>query len=140
MKNFKIFLCIFFTLNFILCKSQETVIELKIKIIDEEELGIPEARLVIYNSYTTINLTSDLEGNITIEEFKIGKYQFNLSALWCYAMNDFPIEISKNNTMIKIVMKNLEIDEPVVVKWEGGWATLEKKNGKIISVRVEGLD
>ncbi len=135
MKSLISSLCVCFVLSLASCNAQQSVAVLKIKIVDEQKIGLPEANIKISSSDTTINFKADLEGNIDVKNFKTGLYQVSSFAVGCFNLSNYPINITTNNTMIEIEMKQLEGLKSGSVEWSGGWVTLEDKQGKIISIR-----
>ena len=117
------------------CSAQDRLAVLKIKVVDEQKVGLPEANIKISSSDTTINIKADLEGNINVKNFKVGLYQVSAFAVGCFNLSNYNINITKNNTMIKIEMKQLKGLKSDPVEWSGGWVTLEDSQGKLISIR-----
>lgn len=117
------------------CISQQLALDQKLKIRNEQKIGLPEATIIISNEDTTISLKTDLDGNLTITNLKAGTYQISVFAIGCLSLTNFPVKIKSNNTKIDIEMKQIEglISGPV--EWSGGWVTLEDRKGKIISIR-----
>ena len=128
-------LFIFLVLSFTFCSAQQRIKVLKMKIVNEQKTGIPEANIKITNSDTTINFKVDLEGTIDIKNLKTGLYQVSAFAVGCFNLSNYPIKIINNNTMIEIEMKQLDGLKSGSVEWSGGWVTLEDKQGKIMSIR-----
>jgi len=135
MKSLISSVCIFFVLSLTSCSAQQRVAELKIKIVDVQKTGLPEANIKISSSDTIINFKADLDGNIDIKNLKTGLYQVSAFAVGCFNLSNYPINITNNNTMIEIEMKQLDGLKSGSVEWSGGWVTLEDKQGKIISIR-----
>ncbi len=134
MKYLMHFLHIFFALSFISCNELQMEAELKIKIVDKQNFGLPEVGVKISSLDTTMNVKSDFKGTITIKGIKTGLYQLSTSAVGYFNLSDYPIKVMKNETMIEIEMERLGLVTDSV-EWSGGWVTLEDKKGKIISVR-----
>jgi hypothetical protein len=128
-------LCVFFVLSLASCSAQQKVAVLKIKIVDEQKIGLPEANVKISSSNKTINFKANLEGNIDVKNFKTGFYQVSVFAVGYFNLSNYTINIANNNTMIEIEMKQLKGLKSASVEWSGGWVTLEDKQGKIISIR-----
>jgi len=127
--------CVFWVLTTTSCIAQQFVPEQKLKIINEQKIGLPEATIKISNEDTTITLKTDLDGNLSIANLKVGNYQISVFAIGCFNLTNYPIKIRRKNPMIAIEMKQIEglISGPI--EWSGGWVTFEDRKGKIISIK-----
>lgn len=117
------------------CSAQQKVTVLKIKIIDELKLGMPEANLKISSSDTTINLKTDLDGNIDVKNLKKGLYKISIFTVGHYSLLDYPINIANSNEFIEFEMTLLDSLKFDSVEWAGGWVTLKNRKGNVICVK-----
>ena len=116
------------------CNAQQNIV-LRLNIVDEKKIGIPQAEIILSNKDTSIVTKADLEGKLKIIELKKGTYKIYVSAMGYYILNDHSIKLKSERQQLYVEMKLANNLPNVNVEWEGGWVTLKDKEGNIISIR-----
>ncbi len=121
-------------LVYVSCIGQNEKHDLSITVSDEQGNGLPESKIKLVGRDTTILSITDFEGNLQVENIKLGKYQVSISSVGYYQLENHQIQIVNNTEQLIFRMKLVDIRQ-ANVEWEGGWVTLESKKGKVISVK-----
>jgi hypothetical protein len=101
--------------------------EVKITIVDEANVVIPEASITLTGSDTIIQRKTDLNGLLALKNIDPGKYKITVLATGHYKLKDYSVKINNTVEDLKIVMDPLLDVTDSNVEWSGGWATIEEK-------------
>lgn len=121
------------------CGAQETVV-LNISVLDENKVGIPHAEIKLSTGKSTIIKKTNLEGETSIGGMQKGSYAIDVSAVGYHTLKNYSIRLESDQERINVEMQSPNNLSSPNVEWDGGWVTLEDKEGKIKSIRLKKKD